>query len=168
MKKGFTVVELLIAFSLISVIAILLFQVINAGSIIYNKNVSETEILIKQSQVAYELNTHFQTKKPIQITSCGNLCINIQYEDSSIDTLKVSKESNTIFLNDNKYILPKNTKISYILSDITSFKASGLDAVLNINIGILDTRFQKDYSINVVYLFDKDLYPSLNTIDFIG
>lgn len=167
MKKGFTVIELIVSISLIAVITLLLFSVIRSGNNIYQNEIYNTELLIKQSQISYALNNNFKTLKPIKITSCGNLCIDILYENNETDTLKIDRINNTIYLDKEKYILPRNARIDYVYSDIATFQTKNeLDSILNIYVGILDEKNDENYDINIIYMFNNATYSELNTIDF--
>src|SRR5574344_145064 len=168
MKKGFTLVELIVSFALISTIALLMFEVVNVGMTMYNKTIVRSDLTILQSQISYELNTNFRKNKLEKAVSCGYLCLNFSYVDSTkSDMLKIDKNNNKIILNDEEYKLPSNTIISLAYGDVSYLDTDKpLDAVANIYIGITNNTLKENYDINVVYLFDSSIYTKLNSIKF--
>ena len=102
-NKGFTIVELIVSFSLTIVICTLLLQIILSLKSLYDNGGTKTEILNKQSLISNQINKKFNENNISSLTSCGENCININYTDNTSDTLKI----------DNSFLV--NTLVFYII-----------------------------------------------------
>lgn len=89
-KKGLTVVELIVSFTLTFAILIFLTQIIINLTKIYNNNGKKTEMLNNQSLISDSINSAFLEKNLNGITNCGNNCYIFSYlNDTETDTLKI-------------------------------------------------------------------------------
>ena len=67
MKKGFTVVELIVSFSLVMVIVIFLFQIIISLKNLSTNSGVKTELLNKQSLISNEINKKLNNNEIISL-----------------------------------------------------------------------------------------------------
>ena len=79
MKKGFTVVELIVSFSLVMVIVIFLFQIVISLKNLYTNSGVKTELLNKQSLISNEINKKLSSNEIISLTKCGAYCVEFLY-----------------------------------------------------------------------------------------
>ena len=92
-KKGMTVVELIVSFSLVMTIVVFLIQIIINLTGIYNNNDKKTELLNKQALISDNINTAFMDKQLIQITECdtpNKNCYKFIYANGDSDTLRIN------------------------------------------------------------------------------
>ena len=91
-KRGFTVVELMTAFALVSVIAILLINLTLTLKEIYINGDMKTALLTKQGNMTDKIYKDLKENKLISLTSCGTNCVNFDYETGT-KVLKIDKET---------------------------------------------------------------------------
>lgn len=158
-KKGFTLVELIISFSLAVVICIFLLQLILSLKTLYDNSGVKTEILNKQSLISNQINKTFTSKSISSLSNCGENCIKVNYTDKTNDILKIDYNTNTLQFGNFHTTLPKNT---YFKTPIIDIVYSGVvdnesnDALLYINIPIESKDLKKEeFKINVVYQFNS-------------
>lgn len=145
-KKGITVVELVVTFSLTITVAIFLIQIILTVSKIYTKNGIKTEMLNKKSIISNEINTKFRNSSIDSIEACGEDCYVFKYTDTTSSILKI--ENGLLTFGD----------------FATKFSSSGINLDLiygptvqnYVNDSIFKLTISGDYPINIIYQFDKD------------
>ena len=161
MKKGFTVVELIVSFSLTIVIAILLFQLIINLKRLYDNSILKTELVNIQSIVSREINDKFLNNKIIDIDFCGNNCWRFVYEDNSSDELKIDNENEKIEFGNYTTKLDNGSYIkdfSVNVSNSGNFSSSANNSNLLINISLTNDSFKNQtIDINVVYQFNDEV-----------
>lgn len=169
-KKGFTVVELIVSFSLTVVITIFLVQIVSALNNLYNNSGVKTELLTKQSLISSQINSKLNEKSISSLTDCGNYCIKFNYSDNTSDILKIDYANNTLefgsFLTD----LPNNSYFKDVRIDViyaATVQTDVNNAMLNIVIPIYSDDIEGDYGVNIVYQFNSD-NTNIEYFDFTG
>ena len=173
MKKGFTVVELIVSFSLTMVIVVFLFQIVISLKNMYTANSLKTELLNKQAIISDKINSSFNKKTITNVTKCGSYCLNFVYNDNTSEILKIDYNENSFQFGSYKTILPDNSYISNPSIDIVysgTFLENSNNSILVINIPIYNEFFKnQNYGINVLYQYnsnESDLYlPGFNDYD---
>ena len=173
MKKGFTVVELIVSFSLTMVIVVFLFQIVISLKNMYTANSLKTELLNKQAIISDKINSSFSKKTITNVTKCGSYCLNFIYSDNSSEMLKINYTENSFQFGSYKTLLPDNSYMSNPSIDIVysgTFLEDSNNSILVINIPIYsDFLKNQNYGINVMYQYnsnDYDLYlPGFNDYD---
>ena len=173
MKKGFTVVELIVSFSLTMVIVVFLFQIVISLKNMYTANSLKTELLNKQAIISDKINNSFNKKTITNVTKCGSYCLNFIYSDNSSEMLKINYNENSFQFGSYKTLLPDNSYMSNPSIDIVysgTFLEDSNNSILVINIPIYsDFLKNQNYGINVMYQYnsnDYDLYlPGFNDYD---
>ena len=74
-KKGFTVVELIVSFTLAMTISVFLFQIVINLKNLYTNSTIKTELINIQSLVSRQMNENFK-KGIISVDECGDQVIN--------------------------------------------------------------------------------------------
>ena len=90
-KKGMTVVELVVAFSLSTVIALFLIQVVLFLKDTYMINGVKSELVLKQSLISDRINSLIRDNTLTGVSSCGDNCYNLEF--SNIDKQILSFDS---------------------------------------------------------------------------
>lgn len=155
-KKGFTLVELLTTFLLLSVILVLLIKMTSGLSNMYDNVNIETTLYYKQSIISKNINDTFIFKPIKNIEMCDKNCIDITYIDQTNTRIRV--ENNLIYIGNDVIELFENSRFGDIQVDILyapiilKYKN---DSILNIKIPIFHKKFKKNYGINFVYQFNR-------------
>ena len=153
-KNGFTVVELLTTFVLITIVVSLLITISTSLSKIYSSASLKTELFYKQSVISNELNKLFIEKEIKRIDGCGDKCIILTYSDDLTKEIKIDDKLIHIDVYDIvKYSTIGDVKIDIIYSPV-SHKYKN-DTILNIRIPITYKNLDGDFGINLVYQFNR-------------
>ena len=164
-KSGFTVVELIVSFSITLTIAIFLFQIIVSLKNLYINSVLKTDLVNIQSLVSKEMNKKFE-KTISSINDCGKSCVEFIYEDNTKDKLIVNNDS--IEFGSYKTKLPEDSYFknpSINIANAATFSENMNNSILIINIPIYNDKLKNDIKIKVLYQYDSNKY-NLNSIDF--
>ena len=156
-KKGFTVVELIVSFTLAMTISVFLFQIVINLKNLYTNSTIKTELINIQSLVSREMNENFK-KGIISVDECGDRCYEFFYIDDTSDKLILSDDS--IKFGNYKSKLPKN---SYIRNEAINISSSSTlsnsfdNSLLIIDIPIYNENFKEEvYNIKVVYPYNSN------------
>lgn len=165
MKKGFTVVELIVSFSLVMVIAIFLFQIVIGIKNLYTNSGLKTELLNKQSLISYEINKKFIEKDINQVLKCGSYCLDFVYSDGSKDQLRLDYDNKTFQFGSYTTKLPGD---SYFKDVNISAKFAGTfsnytnNAMILVNIPIYNDNFEnQNFGLTAIYQYntnENDIY----------
>lgn len=160
MKKGFTIVELIVSFSLTMIVAVFLFQIIIILRNLYNNNAVKTELLNKQFVISDKLNTAIKSKGIYTINKCGSHCLNFIYTDGTGEQLLIDYNDNSFTFGEYKTKLPensyfKNVSVNVVYSPV--FDESKNNAILYIDIPIYNDNLKsQNLGVNVVYQFNSN------------
>ena len=170
--QGFTVIELLVSFTLTALVMTFLFEVVISLKNLYHKTEVQTELISKQSLISRLINEDFANKKISKIERCNGKsnCYNIYYyKDETMnvnntETITLSIESsNVIRYGDNAYIkLDDNSRfgtISIVVNDIDNDNQKYGEAefgstdniIMKVTIPITNTTLDKDFDVYAVY-----------------
>ena len=156
-KKGFTVVELIVSFTLAMTISVFLFQIVINLKNLYTNSTIKTELINIQSLVSRQMNENFK-KGIISVDECGDRCYEFFYIDDTSDKLILSDDS--IEFGNYKSKLPKNSYIrneTINISSSTTFSDSFDDSLLIINVPIYNENFKDEvYNIKIVYPYNSN------------
>ena len=86
-KKGLTIVELIVTFSLTTVISLFLIQVILFLKDTYMINGIKSEMVLKQSLISDRINTLLNENNLIGVDSCGDNCYSLEFFYSDLQML---------------------------------------------------------------------------------
>lgn len=169
MKKGFTVIELIVSFSLVMVIVIFLFQIVISLKNLYTNSGLKTELLNKQSIISNEINKKLINNEIVYLNKCGEYCVEFIYRDYTSDQLIVDYNNNTIQFGSYKTNLPSQ---SYI-RDAKISKANSVtlqpysnNALLIIEIPIYNDNFEgQNFGVKVIYQYN-DRFSNFGVVDF--
>lgn len=152
-KNGFTVVELIVSFTLVITICVFLFQLVLLLRNIYNNNDLKTELLNQQANFSDLIYKSLNNKDISEISKCGDTCIKFIYKDNTSEELNVDKDKKLIKYNNYSTYLPDNSNFGVISFDIIS---SNERKILKINVSIKNDKFDdKDFGLNIIYQFKE-------------
>ena len=158
-NKGFTVIELISSFVLVSLIVALLFEVLFIIKDLYSSSGIKTKLLVKQALISEKINDELSTKNLMIASKCGESCINFVFTDGTSSQLSFNREANTFKYGDYKTQLISGSEYGNInvSTETVLDVATGLnDSIVNIKIPIYHKLIKKqDFGINIVYQYDS-------------
>ena len=155
-NKGFTVVEMLSAFTLSSIIIIILFQLIINLKELYMSSGIKTELLNKQYLMINKIYSDLNEKQIVSIDSCINMekCISFTYSDGSVKNLEIDEENKTIKYDNYIVKLNSYTNFGNIIIDFDG--TSEQNKIVNINVPIYNDQIKDtNFGINIVYPYNN-------------
>ncbi len=162
MKKGFTVVELIVSFSLVTVIVIFLFQIVIGLNNLSTNSDLKTELLNVQSLVSNEINKKINNNKITNLTKCGPYCVEFTYLDNTKDQLIIDYNNNTVQFENYKTKLPENSYIKNAQiskANAATFQTYINNAILIIDIPIYNDNFEnQNFGVKVLYQYNDNEY----------
>lgn len=168
-KNGFTVVELIVSFSLTLVVVYFLFQIILIVKDMYVNNGIKSALLNKQAIMNEKIYSDFRNKE-IQIAkNCGMDCLLFIFKDGSKSILKIEENNNLFHYGDYTTKLADGSKFGPIEASVEKVEGvtSGNDSILRISIPITSTVVEGNYGINAIYQYQSST-TSISDITFIG
>lgn len=157
-QKGFTVVELIVSFSLTLVVILLLFQVIISLKELYVKDGVKTELMAKQSIMTQKIMDDFDRKKMETATRCGDDCLNFSFSDNTTSQLTIDRAKGVFHYGDytTKLVGDSDFGTIHIGNQTTLNVAKGKkDSMIQIEIPIHNRNLKGDYGVKVVYQYDS-------------
>lgn len=158
-KKGFTVVELIISFSLTMAIAVFLFQIVIALKDLYNENGYRTQLLNKQAVIANQINRKMRDKGIRSVTKCGDYCILFTYLDSTTDQLTIDVSKNAFTFGNYMTILPTGTKVGNISVNVYNspvMLSYHNDSIMVLDIPLTNTNIKGNFNVTAVYQYHQN------------
>lgn len=167
-NKGFLVYELVVAFSIVSIIGITL---ISTTFILKNKSdfISiETLLVTNKALLLKEIKGDLANDELLSIEKCGNKCVDFIYTTLGSKRLIVDTDNNTIEYGLLKKKYDKNIDLTKQIS-ITTELVENIDEGFNnafiiIKVPIYSKQLEKDYGINIIYQYDDRLQTFNNII----
>jgi len=158
-KKGFSTVELLVSFTIISFVAIAMFNTVFdlLDKVEYYQNLSKVTIL--NGNTINSVQKDMKQRKYYGSKSCGTNCYDITYQDLSVKRLKISVTAHTIQYGGITERVPSNNVINgNLVFTIQSFTADAGDnnTILTINIPIYNESMNVNNNINIVHQYDSN------------
>ena len=181
-KKGFTVIELIVSFSLVMIVVVMLVQVVLLVKNLYVNAAIKTELLNKQAIMNRKISEQFTNKDVKAATRCGEGCLTFIYEDDSSSNLIIKKDENKFtFIDNDSGTINYTTKLisgsSFGDINISNETINGVadgkkNSFIKINIPVKHTLVEGDFGINLVYQYDSRItaisdivYDEQNTND---
>ncbi len=154
-KKGFTVVELTVSFSLVSIIAVMLFNLIFSLKELYVSGDIKTSLLNKQAIMDKKIYEDLNSRSLQNITACGISCLTFHYADGNAKLL-IDVGANTITYDNYTMKLNKGTEIGQVNFDTYSYTSNNLkdNAVFHLDIPITTTLLDDDFGIHIVKTYN--------------
>lgn len=157
-KKGFSTIELLVSFLIISFIAIAMFKTVLdlLDKVNYYQEASQMTVL--NGNIINSVQKDLNHKKFYGANACGCNCYDITYQDLSVRRLKVDDVAGTVQYGGITEKLPDNVAIygGLQLTKATFAESAGKnDTVLKIFIPIENVASGKSQNINIIFQYDS-------------
>ena len=107
-QKGITLVELLVSFSIITILSLGLFKATLSIEEKQMINISKNNFVSFNSIINNSIQNDFLTKEINSFTQCGTNCYEIKYKGNEIKKLELNKDKKIISYGDVKEKLPNN------------------------------------------------------------
>ena len=143
-NKGFSIIELIVSFTICTVIMIVLFQIVLVLKDLYEKSAIKTTLLNRQNIIVNLIYSDILEKELNNVSSCGTYCITFDFTTVS-KQLKYSTSDNTISYGD---------YVTEVLGGTTVDKAetSIQNGVMSASMPITHKLFNnKDFGIRIVH-----------------
>lgn len=156
-KKGFTVVELTVSFSLVSIIAIMLFNLIFSLKDLYVSGDIKTSLLNKQAIMDKKIYEDLNSRDLRSITACGISCLTFEYADGNSQLL-IDVGANTITYGNYTMKLNDGTNIGQVSFDVSQSTSSSTkdNAVFHLDIPITTSLLDDDFGIHIVKTYNTN------------
>lgn len=158
-KNGFTLVEILISFSLASIVVILLLNVIIIMKNLYVEDGMKTNLLIHQANFTKRMQDVFHQSEVTEVNVCGDNCLQFVFLDGSNKTLSYNEADSTFSFDNYKIELAKGTKVGKFSAEtktITTMQNPVYnDSILTIKVPITHKLIDGEYGINFVYPYNS-------------
>ena len=159
-KNGFTTVELIVTFTLVSVITYFLLEIIIVLKNIYSDSGIRTNVLTQQALLSEKINYDFRTKKVYVAVKCGDTCARFLFKDGTDKQLNYDRKTNIITYGSFKERLINGSSFGNIQMTANTVATSDnnikYDGILRLNIPIYNKNFEgEDFGINVVYQYNS-------------
>ena len=154
-NKAFTLVEMLVSFTLAMVLVIIMFQLIINLKELYMSSGIKTELLNKQYLMTNKIYTDLNEKKAINIENCNNplVCIQFTFQDGTVKKLQVDETNKTVTYDD--YTIKLNNESYFKTMNINTYYSATNNKIFNANIPIYNDLFKNtDFGINIVYPYN--------------
>ena len=150
-KNGFTVVEVIVSFVLVTTISVFLFQLVLLLRNLYNNSDVKTELLNKQATLSNLIYESLNNKEIDKIAKVDENSIMFTYNDNSSETLNVDKSNKLITFGNYTTSLNENSNFGQVSFDIITINDN---KILKIKAEILNEKFEnKDFGLNIIYQF---------------
>ena len=155
-KKGFTLVEMLVSFTLSMILIIILFQLIINLKDLYVSSGIKTELLNKQYLMTNKIYSDLTKKKVSKIEDCNNslVCIEFSFTDGTTKKLEVDETNKT--LSYDGYTIKLNNDTYFKTININTTASQANKQIFNANIEIYnDLLKDTNFGINIVYPYSE-------------
>lgn len=159
MKKGFTLVELLVTFGITTAITVAMMNTLFSIKERSDKTAEFTKISINQSNIIKKIEEDLNKYRVTSILSCGTNCFTFSYEEIDPKELLVNPDTNEISYGDYSKILSDKIIIGSpitISANTIDTIESGINSILKINIPMTNKYNSNDNSINIYYQYNDE------------
>lgn len=159
-QKGFTVIELILSFSITTIVVVLLFQLLISLKNLYNETGHKTELFIKQATITEQINKELTSKTIISVDDCGEECIIFNFSDGSNSKLLINREENFIHYGKSATKLVLNSYFGDAKVEFYRNAANlhnSFDSFITIKIPIYYPTYEdENFGINIVYQYNSN------------
>lgn len=157
-NRGASIVELLVSFAIISMVAITMFRTV----LVLSDKLATFKISSDQNLLVGSVtNTIYQDlmgRKFSSLSTCGTNCYNFNYVDGSVEKLSLNTTSKLITYSSNAFKLPNkidfNGDMTYTDQVDATVPENFLNHVLKVNIPLKNIDTNKTFHISIVYQYN--------------
>lgn len=158
-NKGFTIVELLVSFSITMVIVVFMFQLIINLKDVYLGSGVKTELINRKFLITDKIYNDLLNNTVTKIEGCGSNCVNFTFIDGTMKMFNVDVANSIISYGD--YSVKLVTGASFgsitITDDTVNTSGYNYNSVFAMNVPITHKLFDDtDFGINVVFPYNMN------------
>lgn len=170
-NRGFSLVELIVSFTLTMVIVVILFEIVVTMKNLYVNSVTKTELLNKQNLFTDYIYSDIINYGLNNVYGCGDNCISFSYNNGSIKNLEwsfysdenVSQALQTLSYGEYKINLISNASFDTTLSvsndaytlEGVKICSNPIEQYFSIQLPIKHSMFDnKDFGIKILYVYE--------------
>lgn len=150
-NKGFSMIELIVSFSITTVIVVMLLQIVLVLKDVYTKSSIKTSILNKQNIIVNLIYTDILEYGLESVSTCTNSdnCVKFEFANGNEKELSYNNENKIISYGDYTTELVGGSKV-------TGISINNNNNVISVSLSIKHNLFSKDFVIRIVhYLHEK-------------
>ncbi|MDD4027837.1 MAG: prepilin-type N-terminal cleavage/methylation domain-containing protein [Bacilli bacterium] len=166
-KKGFTLVELIVSFAMISILSLVVFRTTINIQQKQSRNIAYSNYVTFYSAVNNVLQNDLVNKTIEELEFCGRNCYKIKYEGEESKELSIDIENKLIRYGGFIERLPVSFKYYMDLTiseDIYDAVDDHYNAMLTIRIPINSTILPNDKDLFYIYQYNSDINPITSKI----
>lgn len=172
-RQGFTIVELMLSFTLSVIIIIYLFNVILTLRNLYTEDGIKTQMLIKQAGISEEIGNDLDAKLVTRVNTCGGSCLRFTFEDTSSADLIWDSDARAITYDKHRIEYIKGSEIgapSVKIEKVEGAKEGTHNSVVTIHIPVTHKLIDEDFGVTIVYPYDDRVtdIPTIRPEDFVS
>lgn len=156
-KKGFTLVEMLVSFTLSMILIIILFQLIINLKEIYLVSGVKTHLLNKQYLITNKIYKDLNEKTVTEINTCntGTMCVEFAFSDGTSKSIEMNSTTGTLKYDDYTITLDPNS--TFGLAEVNTVETLLDKRILTVNVEITNKLFKNtDFGISIVYPYNSE------------
>lgn len=167
-NKGITIVELIISFTLLMVIAIGMLNVVNEIRSLANQKLEEKKVTEFKNDLYKDFHKTMLTKGYKSMTDCStssSICKEITFKDDTKTKFEIDLLAKQIEFNGYKYVLPYNMEINFL----NNYDTGKEDFLVTIkeedNYLIIDVPYFKTVILDEILInedFEKEFYENIS------
>lgn len=151
-NKGFTIVEMLSAFILSSIIIIIMFQLIINLKEVYQSSGTKTDMLNKKNIMLDKIYTDLNEKKLVNLSTCGENCIDLTYATGTTKRLSLNISNQTVTYDNYTAKINNGYELEDMQIELPIANELVLNKLIKIYIPITNSS-NEDYSMNIIYTY---------------
>jgi len=157
-NKGFSLVELLIAFTAITLLSVAVFRTVITIQKRQQINIAYNEFIVFESTINSLIQKDFTNKVIEAIEYCGNNCYMIKYLGEGPVTLSINRNDNVLTYGSTKLKLPKTFSfvkdIEQKSETISDIEINKNNTITTFKLSIKSTIVAKN--LNIIYIYQSD------------
>lgn len=156
-NSGFTLVELIVCFALITIVSLGFFKTILSLQEQQLLNIAKNNFKAFSTVLNNKIQHDFINDKIEKIEACGDMCYDITYTARGTIRLSYDEENSVIYYDDIKEKIPKNYKfLDKIEINSYSGEEEGFNSFFSINMYLKNNYDSKIENIKYLYQYDKN------------
>lgn len=161
-NKGFTTIELIVSFTLVTLITVLLFQLIFVLKDLYVFSGMRIKLMTKSAKINIPINDDIATKNLISGRKISNTEIELCFDDDTCKRLSFDRSEGSITYGDLTQKLVPGSEFGNIIirkeTFLTTYDTKTVNSMLTIKIPIYTTLIEgEDFGVNIVYLYNSNI-----------
>ena len=173
-NKGFTTVELIVSFTLTTIIVIFLFELIFVLKDLYVSSGIKMKLLTKEANINSVINDDIAIKTLSSASKIDNSTVRFCFKDNTCKELSFDKVNKRITYDNYATKLVDGSKFGNIIIKTETFlytdNLETLNSILTIKIPVYHSLFEKeDFGVNITYLYNSNTtsMSGLNLTDIV-